>query len=57
MIQLSQKLNSFAKQKVSVNEMILKAAAIAALKVPAINSTWMGDFIRFYKDVNMGITI
>ena len=37
--------------------MILKAAAMSALKVPFTNSSWMGDFIRIYKHVNMGVAV
>lgn len=31
----------------------MKAAAMAAVKVPETNSAWMGDFIRQYNNVNM----
>ena len=37
--------------------MIIKAASMACLKVPETNSTWMGDFIRRYKNVNMSIAV
>jgi len=47
------KLNSFAKTKISVNDFVMKAAALAALKVPCTNSSWMDDFIRQYKNVDM----
>lgn len=32
--------------KISVNDFIIKAAALACQKVPEANSAWMGDFIR-----------
>ncbi len=35
-----------ASQKLSVNVLLIKAAALAAKAVPETNSSWMGDFIR-----------
>lgn len=32
--------------KLSVNDFIIKAAAIACKKVPEVNSAWLGDVIR-----------
>ena len=40
------KLNTAAKSKISVNDMEIKAASLACIKVPGANSAWMGDFIR-----------
>lgn len=33
-------------QKLSVNDFVIKAAAIACKKVPEVNSAWLGDKIR-----------
>lgn len=32
--------------KLSVNDFIIKACALASKKVPEANSSWMGEFIR-----------
>ena len=32
--------------KLSVNDFVLKACALACKKVPEANSSWMADFIR-----------
>ena len=37
--------------------MVIKAASMAASKVPATNSSWMGDFIREFSNVNMSCAI
>lgn len=37
--------------------MVIKAASLAALKVPQTNSQWMGDFIRQFKNVNMSVAV
>lgn len=47
------KLNKHSESKLSVNDFVMKAAALAATKVPATNSSWMGDYIRQYDNVNM----
>jgi len=46
LMKLRAKLNKVASQKLSVNVFVMKAAALAALKVPATNSSWMEDFVR-----------
>ncbi len=57
LIKLRSKLNSAAKSKISVNDMVIKAASLASVKVPEANSSWMGDFIRRYKNVNMSVAV
>jgi pyruvate dehydrogenase E2 component (dihydrolipoamide acetyltransferase) len=34
------------KVKLSVNDFVIKATALACKAVPEVNSYWMGDFIR-----------
>lgn len=36
--------------KLSVNDFIIKASALACLKVPECNSSWMDTVIRQYVD-------
>jgi pyruvate dehydrogenase E2 component (dihydrolipoamide acetyltransferase) len=40
------KLNKVSGTKLSVNDFVIKAASMAAIKVPATNSSWMNDFVR-----------
>lgn len=37
--------------------MVIKAAALAAMRVPATNSSWQGEFIREYKSVDMSVAV
>ena len=37
--------------------MVIKAASMAAVRIPEINSSWMGSFIRRYKNVDMAIAV
>ena len=57
MINLRAKMNTVTKTKITVNDMVIKAAAMACVRVPEANSTWMGEFIRKYKNVNVGVTV
>lgn len=54
---LRAKLNGHSTSKISVNDMVIKAASLAAVKVPATNSQWMGDFIRQFQNVNMSVAV
>lgn len=40
--------SSDGKYKLSVNDFVIKASALALKKVPEVNSAWQGDFIRQY---------
>lgn len=50
-------LNTIDGVKVSFNDMVIKAVAMALRKHPAINSAWMGDFIRRNEHVNIGVAV
>lgn len=45
------------KVKVSVNDVIIKAMAMACKKVPEGNSAWMGDVIRQYNNVDVSVAV
>ena len=42
-------------EKVSVNDLVVKACALALKKYPAVNSKFMEDRIRYEADVNVGV--
>ena len=57
LLKLRGKLNAVAKSKISVNDMVIKAASLAAVKVPETNSSWLGESIRRYRNVNMSVAV
>ncbi len=57
LLKLREELNKHSKSKISINDMLVKACALACLKVPAANSAWMGTHIRQYKDVDMCVAV
>lgn len=50
-------MNETAAVKVSFNDMVIKAAALALRKHPAVNSSWLGDKIRYNDHVHMGVAV
>lgn len=57
LLALRAKLNNYSTSKISVNDMIIKASALASVAVPQTNSSWQGDFIRQYKNVDMSVAV
>lgn len=43
--------------KLSVNDFIIKASALACIKVPEVNSSWHETFIRQYNVVDVSIAV
>ncbi len=51
------KINEVAPVKISFNDMVIKACAIALKQHPTINSSWLGDKIRTNYHVNIGVAV
>jgi len=50
-------MNEVSDVKISFNDMVVKATAMALRKHPAVNSSWMGDFIRQYQHIHVGVAV
>ena len=50
-------MNEFSPVKISFQDMIIKACAMALRQHPAVNSSWMGDFIRTYQHIHIGSAV
>lgn len=50
-------INLVSPEKVSFNDLIIKACAMALRKHPAVNSSWMGDFIRQNHHIHIGTAV
>ncbi|MFT4061540.1 MAG: pyruvate dehydrogenase complex dihydrolipoamide acetyltransferase [Edaphocola sp.] len=50
-------MNQISPVKISFNDFIIKASAMALRKHPAINSSWMGDFIRENHHIGIGTAV
>lgn len=51
------KINEFSTVKISFNDIVLKAVAIALKQHPNVNSSWLGDKIRYNEHVNIGVAV
>lgn len=56
-MQARAKINEFASVKISFNDIVLKAVAIALKQHPNVNSSWLGDKIRYNEHVNIGVAV
>jgi pyruvate dehydrogenase E2 component (dihydrolipoamide acetyltransferase) len=43
--------------KLSVNDMVIKAAAIALRRVPKVNASFLEDGVAFYEDVDISVAV
>ena len=50
-------INDGGEVKISFNDMVVKAAALALKKHPVVNSSWLGDRIRFNEHVHIGVAV
>jgi len=51
------KLNELSPVKISFNDLVLKAVAVALKQHPKVNSSWLGDKIRTNHHVNIGVAV
>src|SRR5688572_7710291 len=50
-------LNEISPVKISFNDLVVKAAALALRQHPAVNASWMGDKIRRHHHIHIGIAV
>ena len=50
-------LNESSPVKISFNDLVVKAAALALRQHPAVNASWMGDKIRRNHHIHIGIAV
>lgn len=51
------KMNEYAPVKISFNDLVVKACAVALKAHPAINSSFLGDKIRTNEHVHIGVAV
>lgn len=56
-IEARKAINELSPVKVSFNDLIIKACAMALRQHPAVNSSWMGDFIRQNHHIHIGTAV
>ena len=52
-----QSINTVAPIKISFNDLIVKATSMALREHPQVNSSWLGDRIRFNEHIHIGVAM
>ena len=50
-------INASGEFKISFNDMVIKASAMALRRHPKINSSWLGDTIRYNQHIHVGVAV
>jgi len=56
-IEARQAINTVSPVKISFNDMIVKACSMALEQHPQINSSWLGDRIRYNDHIHIGVAM
>ena len=56
-VALRTEMNALLPAKVSFNDFVIKASALALRQNPAVNSSWLGDTIRLYSHIHIGMAV
>lgn len=51
------RMNEMDETKISFNDLVVKAAAMALRKHPMVNASWLGDKIKKHSDINVGVAV
>lgn len=57
LLALRHEINASLDAKISVNDFILKACAIALTKVPAANASWTEEGVRYYNQADVSVAV
>ncbi len=50
-------INNLPDTKISFNDLVIKACAMALLHHPKVNVSWLGDKIRSYSHIHIGVAV
>ena len=50
-------LNDYLQEKISINDFVIKASALALRENPKVNSSWLGDKIRYNHHIHIGMAV
>ena len=50
-------INTVAEVKISFNDLVIKAVAASLRKNPKVNSSWLGDKIRYNNHIHIGVAV
>jgi pyruvate dehydrogenase E2 component (dihydrolipoamide acetyltransferase) len=56
-VSIRTQLNTILPSKVSFNDIVIKAVALALRQNPTVNCSWLGDTIRYYDHIHIGVAV
>jgi pyruvate dehydrogenase E2 component (dihydrolipoamide acetyltransferase) len=56
-IEARKSMNEFGTAKISFNDLLIKASAAALRQNPKVNSSWLGDKIRYNDHIHIGMAV
>lgn len=56
-VAIRSKLNEISDVKISFNDLVLKACAVALKQHPEVNSSWQGDVIRQHGEIHIAMAV
>ncbi len=56
-IEARKSMNEVAPVKISFNDLVIKAVAASLRQHPKINSSWLGDKVRYNKHIHIGVAV
>lgn len=57
LVETKERLQQHTDVKITINDLIIMATARALLHHPSLNASWLGDRIRYYKHVHIGMAV
>ncbi len=56
-MEVREAINEISDVKISFNDLVVKACAVALRRHPWVNASWMGDVVRLHGDVNVAVAV
>lgn len=56
-IEARKSMNEFGATKISFNDLVIKASAAALRQNPKVNTSWLGDKIRYNNHIHIGMAV
>ena len=56
-VEVRSSLNEVSDVKISFNDLVVKACAVALRRHPWLNASWKGDVVRLHGDVNVAVAV
>lgn len=56
-IDARKQMNEYLQERISINDFVIKACALALRANPQVNSSWLGDKIRYNHHIHIGMAV